>query len=750
MAKISTSRLVTATIVSLLITGLFGFRLIEAERASSKTIGIYLAPSGGPPFEVIEVMSDGPAEKAGMEVGDLITGADGVRFERMADFDIVSDRFEPGTAVQYDVIREGEDVSIHLVPGVDFEWWYFPLDGFVLLASLGLMILTCCRQQLDPRSKLLSAMFALIALGTALPFETVGKFGIETATRTSYFLIDALEVAIAMHLVMLIPRRPAWLEHNPWIVSLSYALFLTIGVAAAGNFLADSVYNIRDLPWPLSAAQEIQWYVGGPIWGVALIGILVSAIRRSRIRIERLQAQLVLVGLLPLIILIFGISAMTLLEMPVSGTIDQFSSLFMLPFLVTIAIAMFRYELIDMELVIERGVLFSLLTSALFLLFYAFLGIGGAVASEIFGEAPSMWVASIAALLLGLLFNPLRRSAHQLIERRIFHERGQQRQRLTRLAAELPASGSVAAMAVKVVESLRGILAVSDASLYLANSESGRLDWEASDPERFEAVEIGGRYLVEDESIRGLIDHGPLRKNLVPRHLMSLMPMMEEANAEMLLPLESNGRLIGILALGATDRHRAEDQNTLELFASNVAMVFENVRLFQSATFDGLTGLPRREIVLDRLRDEIKRSERHRRPLSVAMLDLDHFKAVNDRHGHLVGDSILRTVAETFRLRLRTTDQIGRFGGEEFIVILPETQLEQALELAEDLRISVESIDFHTERGERVQTRVSIGVATLQINRFSSTAEDLIAAADSALYRAKQNGRNRTEVALVM
>ncbi len=247
------------------------------------------------------------------------------------------------------------------------------------------------------------------------------------------------------------------------------------------------------------------------------------------------------------------------------------------------------------------------------------------------------------------------------------------------------------------------------------------------------------------------MEHGIVRGSSVPRDLPGLAPIISATNADLLLPLESNGRLIGILALGApAEKARAEDEHTLELFSRNVAMVFENVRLFQSATFDGLTGLPRREIVLERLREEIKRSERHRRPLSIAMLDLDHFKGVNDRHGHLVGDSILRAVAETFRQRLRGSDQIGRFGGEEFIVILPETGLEQALELAEDLRRSVEQIEFHTERGERVHTQVSVGVAMLEIDSHPSDAEELIAAADGAMYRAKQNGRNRTEMALVM
>lgn len=750
MARLSSSRLVAATLFSLLIVGIFGFRITEAERAASKTIGIYLGESGGPPFEVTGLLSGGPAERAGIKPGDRIVGADGITLETVADFDRISKRFSPGTPVTWDIDRGGARLHITLVPGVPLKLWYFPLDGFVLLASLLLFILTWSQPKTDPRSNLLSAMFVLIAISMSLPYETIQTL-LWGYTWSTYLIVDALEMAVAIHLVMLIPRRPGWLEQYPSLIPLTYTLFLAIGVTAAAATIGYSVFNVVEFPWPLSHAVDIQWHVGGPVWSLALVLILISGIRHARNRTETLQAQLVLVGLLPLLLLILGMWGISLTEVPIPDKFNQISGLFMLPFLVTVGIAMFRYDLIDMEVVIERGILYSMLTSSIFLIFYASLGIGGALATRLFGDSHPIWIASIAALVLGLMFHPLRRSLHDLIERRIFPERGQQRHRLTRLAAELPASGSVSAMSVRLVESLRDILDVSDVSLFLVDSENGRVNWEASEPARVDAVEMGGHFSVEDAPIRSLIEHGILRNTALPRDLTTLAPLMEATNAEMLIPLESNARLIGILSLGApSERARAEDEHTLEMFSNNVAMVFENVRLFQSATFDGLTGLPRREIVLERLREEIKRSERHHRALSIAMLDLDHFKNVNDRHGHLVGDSILRAVAEGFRTRLRTTDQIGRFGGEEFIVILPETGLEQALELAEDLRRSVEQIDFHTERGERVQTRVSVGVATLKVGTTPSDPEELISAADDAMYRAKQNGRNRIEMALVM
>jgi diguanylate cyclase (GGDEF)-like protein len=750
MGSFSTKRLIVAAILSLLVAGAFVFRIVEAERSTSKMIGIYLGSDVEGPFVVEQLLSDGPAEKAGMARGDRIVEAGGVPIRRITDFDLVSAEFESGVPVEYVVERDGKRISLHLLPGVPLTWWYFPLDAFVLLCALALAVITWSRRRDDLRSRLLALMFSLIAISMVLPYETLGSVALQLTTWTSYYLLDALEVAVVLHLVMLIPKRPDWLVQRPWLVPLVYTTTLVVGFAAAAHLVLGSFMEIGANFWALRHAQETLFFLGGPVWGVALIALLICAIRRTEEHRERLQAQLVLVGLVPLIVFVVGIWTMHVLDLQMPQKADQITALFLLPFLVAVAIAMFRYDLIDMELVIERGVLYSLLTTVLFLLFYAFLGIGGAVAMQLFGEGHSIWVASTAALMLGLLINPLRKSLHAHIERRIFPERSQQRQRLAALAAQLPASGSVSAMADRLVKSLREILGVANATLYLVDHDSGRVEWEASDPEYFEAIDAAGQYHLDNEFMTAFAGHRALRRSAVPRELSGLTPLMDGSRAELLLPLEIDGRMIGILALGPAESHRAEDEHTLELFCRNVAMVFENVRLFQSATYDGLTGLPRREVVLDRLEDEVKRSVRHHRPLSLIMLDLDEFKNVNDRHGHLTGDAVLRAVADTIRGRLRSTDTVGRFGGEEFIAILPETAVEQALELAEDLRLAVERIDFCTERGERIQTRISAGVSTITSHPTPSTAAELIAAADSALYRAKRNGRNRTEMALVM
>ncbi|MEO1368147.1 MAG: sensor domain-containing diguanylate cyclase, partial [Acidobacteriota bacterium] len=207
---------------------------------------------------------------------------------------------------------------------------------------------------------------------------------------------------------------------------------------------------------------------------------------------------------------------------------------------------------------------------------------------------------------------------------------------------------------------------------------------------------------------------------------------------------------IGVLVLGRRSKglhFRREEIEMLSLFAPQIATAFENIRLFESATYEGLTGLLRRESILDLLEREIDRASRHGRPLVVGMADLDFFKAVNDRFGHLAGDAVLKKVAEELSAGLRVTDAVGRYGGEEFLLVFPETNLEGGAQVAEKLRRRIEKLSLPLEDGGTVDPRVSIGLAELPRagRRRAELSRFLIDAADRALYRAKEGGRNRVE-----
>lgn len=165
-------------------------------------------------------------------------------------------------------------------------------------------------------------------------------------------------------------------------------------------------------------------------------------------------------------------------------------------------------------------------------------------------------------------------------------------------------------------------------------------------------------------------------------------------------------------------------------------------QLALQAMFDSLTGLPNRRALYEAIDQEFARARREGHPISLVMMDLDHFKSVNDRYGHLVGDDVLCLAARAIQDNKRTYDVAGRWGGEEFLIILPGAKLQAACQVAERIRCAVEAMRLDLKDGSQVSVQASFGVAsTEQAGDISFDA--LLQQADLALYQAKQRGRNQ-------
>jgi len=166
--------------------------------------------------------------------------------------------------------------------------------------------------------------------------------------------------------------------------------------------------------------------------------------------------------------------------------------------------------------------------------------------------------------------------------------------------------------------------------------------------------------------------------------------------------------------------------------------------VYQLATHDALTELCNRRHFTELADKELSRAHRHARPLVMAILDLDHFKPINDRYGHIAGDAVLRQFSDILRAHVRADDIAARIGGEEFAVLLPETSIEEGQRFADRLRNAVADAEFRPG-GEPRRITVSIGLAAMEPQRDTRSA--LMRAADTALYRAKEEGRNTVRVA---
>jgi diguanylate cyclase (GGDEF)-like protein len=213
-------------------------------------------------------------------------------------------------------------------------------------------------------------------------------------------------------------------------------------------------------------------------------------------------------------------------------------------------------------------------------------------------------------------------------------------------------------------------------------------------------------------------------------------------------PLLADREAIGVIVVDSSSRKREfspERLTMLEMFANQAALAINNGMIFQNvldrAQRDSLTRLYNHGHFQEALRNEIERSTRYDSPCSLIMLDIDHFKKFNDTWGHQTGDMVLKQTALLLSALVRVTDLPARYGGEEFGLLLPHTEYEHALDLAERLRVGVErKVLVSGPKGEKIGVTASFGVASFP--KHATAPHDLVTAADAALYVAKDKGRN--------
>lgn len=199
-----------------------------------------------------------------------------------------------------------------------------------------------------------------------------------------------------------------------------------------------------------------------------------------------------------------------------------------------------------------------------------------------------------------------------------------------------------------------------------------------------------------------------------------------------------NDELVTDIQLRRGDQLKIGDTILKFLSGSDVEAQYHET-IYRMTIIDGLTGVHNKRYLMESLEREIPRARRHERPLSLIMFDIDHFKGINDTFGHLAGDYVLKELATVVKTRLRPDDMLGRYGGEEFMIVLPETPLVGGHKIGEELRQLTEDHRF-TFEGEQIQVTISLGIAQL------ADGWDVLAfvkSADEKLYQAKRSGRNK-------
>lgn len=725
---------------------LFGWQLREHLAAADRRLG-FIADLKDGHLLVADVTPGAPAARAGLQPGDIILRVNNTPIASVEDYDTQARGFRRGQEATFLVRREGKELSLSVQPGVSPDWLALGLNAASTFAYFLVALVGLYAPAEDPRRRLLVLFAVAVAWEFSLPVFLFGPPGFDRTRNVAFFLLTGWQMALELRLASLLPQRARWLVARPWLEGGLTALGLGTGVVLAGAYLLPELAP-GFLGLPPTLANALLNFVVLPGWALLVVTLLLKQAHRAVSPLGRQQALLVLVGTAPWALYVLISSTYRLFGGSLPTWSDYLQSLCLLAFPVAVFVAIYRYQFLNFEFLVRRFLLYTAVTGSLVLVFYALVGAGSALLAEWIGGGASVFLVSGATLLLGLLFSPLRSYLQEVIDQRFFPERYAQRQQLVQLASELSSYGKIQPMSAFLVEQVREVFACPRVTLLLVDSTNQLLVTTASTAVNLVA-DFDSAFLLarEDPAVQAVAQAGS------PTAAAELMPVsgamaqrLALFGADLVVPVMGPRDLVGLLLLGGKrENWGAEQMELLTLLAHHVAVVLENARLFEAATVDSLTGLVRREAVLEQLEREWQRAVRYARPLAVAMADVDFFKPVNDRYGHLVGDAVLKRVALLLTQEVRSSDVVGRYGGEEFLLVFPETDEAGARVVAEKLRQRVEEAgSVRLETGEVVRVTISLGVAGYDSGNANPPASpwELVERADSRLLEAKAAGRN--------
>jgi len=601
-------------------------------------------------------------------------------------------------------------------PFFDFYW---TLTAATIGLWAGLSLMALWQRGGDRRIRLFAATALAVSLTTAMPeIDRHWPAWLIVITLAGYGIAFFGNVPIVVHLASEIPGNHPFTARHPAFILSNYAAgallaigtAIVLGVAAFGDVTTAALRRIDETVTLVNRAYYLYA-------GVISLWLLFTAGRVERLAYRRRQAFIVLIAI--------GIwTAQNIVGALMPGAADSplftnvIEPIAVLVPAMALAIAVFGYHLLDIGSLLRKGVVYGVSVAGLFLLLYLVVVRGAGLIESATG-VPMTPVVTIAAFIaVALLFDPMSRWLSSGVDRAFFPEKIALQRLHRSLTADLSGKTTVEGIGERLTERLAAALGASSVALLVVDDDRAT----------FRVRAIAGDIPAESRA-RSLVCavDGP-----VPRELP----------CETHLRVDFGGEPLALICMGPLRSGAALDADDRELLtqvAQQLAAMIENARLFEVARTDPLTGLARRHIFDDRLRQETARSARTGRPFAVAMADIDHFKRINDRYGHRVGDRVLHGVAVLLAASCRSLDLVARYGGEEFVLLLPETDATSARVVADKLRKAVEDAAFDLN-GTPLRVTISIGVAG---TGETTLAGDIVSAADAALYAAKRAGRNQ-------
>jgi diguanylate cyclase (GGDEF)-like protein len=611
----------------------------------------------------------------------------------------------------------------------------------VLLYALG-SLLALARRPQDPRVSLYVATGVLVTLSILLPKPDLAMRprGLLFAATVFYQSVFLMNFAVFVHLAAMIPRRNPIVVRHPRLLPGNYAAGAAMAVLAAAGSL---FLVVPAFPWRLSLA--VFRTVNGLSYlyaGVLGLLLLRHAALHEETAVGRRQALIVFFGLLPWTINLAGWLVLPAPLYPFSffRSVEPFVIL-LVP--ASFALAILRYRLFGVGIVVRKGLIYGLtagLVAGAVALVEAF---GATAAGRGMGAHFGSWSSALLLILAGAALGPVLHRVTHAVDSLFFPEKVEIRRLESSIIPDLAGYAGIDHAASRLVQWLAEGLGLKNASLLIADEGQGFYRVRAQAGE-FDQIRAREAVITRQDLAEGLAKGR--RPAEAEGELGRMLALLE---AQEVIPVEFNGQLVGILILGpsraATEFDR-EDLHRLEEVARRASAMLENARLYDLATKDPLTSLPRRQVFEERLAQELQRYRRTLEPLAIGLADIDGFKWINDTLGHLAGDQALRAIAAALSAEIRKSDLVARYGGEEFAFLFTQADREGAVHIAESLRRRVEETAADVEGGRTITVTISVGLHIVRPDDAASSAEDLVRFADRALYEAKRLGKNRVAV----
>lgn len=642
------------------------------------------------------------------------------------------------------------------------EWIYVLVVA--LYASLSIAALR--QRPDDARVRVFVAVMAMNTLTIVWPILDLSQSGaLLWFTLAGGAFVYALPFALYLHLASLIPDVHPFVRYRRWFIPINYALALAVGafsllIYADQLGTGDGGAGVAWLPFHLSLDATYRTdgllNVGGYVYGgLGALLLLGTAAWRNRSQQAKRQALIVFAGITPWTLFVAYSFAVALWAPGREATPDWELALEAATILieaVALFVAVIGYQLFDMGLVVRKGLIYGSATALSVGALYLVLLGAGELMGSILGVELAAWHLGIALMAVAVVFQPVVRGATRLVDAIFFPEKIRLRRLHGSLIPSLARRTDLDAVASHLTRRLRRSLQLQSAALLLPDDSREFYRVRAlSGAFRFRGQARGA--VLTGEELRHC--WGGSRHDVMVRsasgwqrstRCRDLPAMLELLGADYMVPFQLGDDLVAVLTLGggrtASPLDR-DDLSNLEMLAQQASAMLENARLFHLARHDALTGLPRRRVFEERFALELSRATRTFEPIAVAMIDIDDFKDVNDRFGHLVGDRALRIIADVMRAVSRTTDVVARYGGEEFVMLLPGTDEQGARVVAAKLQEALAAHSIVLGPNVEMVVTLSIGLAVVSPEDLGHDVNEFVRRADHALYDAKLAGKNR-------